>query len=154
MTAIIGFPSLGTFTGYKQLQFEFDRELKVLYSWMKPESRPCFNPGLVQEITEAESEIESQQGWISHSGRAERLQYAVFGSRFPGVFNLGGDLDLFLKLISRQDRGTLASYARTCVQNIYRRITGFGAQITTIALVQGKAMGGGFECALATDIVV
>src|SRR5947208_3413917 len=85
MTAIIGFPLLGTFTGYKQLQFEFDRELKILYSWMKPESRPCFNPGLVQEITRAESEIESQQGWISHSGRAERLQYAVFGSKFPGV---------------------------------------------------------------------
>ncbi len=154
MNPVVDFRSPDTLTGYKQLDFEFDQELNTLFSWMKPSSRPCFNPGLVQEISRSESTIESNEGWITHRGQAQRIENAVFGSRFPGVFNLGGDLDLFLKLITRQDRATLDGYARECVRNIHRRTTGFGSQITTIALVQGRAMGGGFECALGADIIV
>ena len=37
---------------------------------------------------------------------------------------------------------------------MHRRISGFGADISTISLVQGKAFGGGFECALASDMIV
>ncbi len=61
---------------------------------------------------------------------------------------------MFFQSIMRQDRDTLEGYARKCIENIYRRVTGFGAEIQTIALVQGKALGGGFECALAADIIV
>jgi len=53
-----------------------------------------------------------------------------------------------------RDRELLADYAHLCVENIHRRATGFGAQITSIALVQGKALGGGFECALASDVII
>ena len=37
---------------------------------------------------------------------------------------------------------------------MYRRISGFHSDIATISLVQGKAFGGGFECALASDTIV
>jgi DSF synthase len=154
MNAVVNFSSLGTPAGLRQLEFEFDIELKTLFSWMKPRSRPCFNPDLVREITRAESLLETQQGWMLHAGRPARVDYAVFGSRFPGVFSLGGDLELFLRLITRQERAPLEAYARECVQNIHRRITGLGGYVTTISLVQGKAMGGGFECALAADLIV
>ena len=78
----------------------------------------------------------------------------VFASEVPGVFNLGGDLDLFVESIARRDRESLSKYAHACVDNIYRRHVGFNAGIGTISLVQGKALGGGFECALASDVIV
>lgn len=154
MNAIVDFPSPTTLDSYKQLDIEFDGELKTLFSWMKLTPRPCFNPAFVDEVERSERLLESHQGWINDRGQPERVDYVVFGSRTPSVFSLGGDLGLFLQSIMRQDRDTLAQYAHKCIENIYRRATGFGAQIQTIALVQGKALGGGFECALAADIIV
>jgi len=37
---------------------------------------------------------------------------------------------------------------------MFRRVRGFGADVVTYSLVQGRAFGGGFECALASEIIV
>jgi DSF synthase len=154
MNALVEFPTFATTQQYTQLSYEFDAELKTIFSWMKPAPRPCFNRTLVQEIGSAEALLESHQGWISDQGTPQRVDYVVFGSAVPGVYNLGGDLELFVQAILSRDRDTLSTYAHECVRNIYRRHTGFGANIGTISLVQGKALGGGFECALASDLIV
>jgi DSF synthase len=154
MNAIVDFPTLATVNAYTQLELNFDRELRTLFSWMNPSPRPCFNTVLVDEIGRSERLLELHQGHINEGGRPERVDYVVFGSRTPGVFNLGGDLNMFIQSIMRRDRALLSQYAHLCVENIHRRATGFGAQITTVALLQGKAMGGGFECALANDIII
>src|SRR5688572_32819961 len=58
-------------------------------------------------------------------------------------------------LIKAGDREAIANYARLCIDNMYRRITNFRSPtMTTISLVQGDALGGGFECALASDVIV
>jgi DSF synthase len=154
MNAIVDFPTLATVNGYTQLELNFDSELRTLFSWMNAAPRPCFNSVLVGEIGRSEKLLELHQGHINHNGKPERVDNVVFGSRTPGVFNLGGDLSMFIQAIMRKDRELLSQYAHVCVENIHRRATGFGAQITTIALLQGKAMGGGFECALANDIII
>ena len=77
------------------------------------------------------------------------------GSRAPRVFNLGGDLALFVLLIKARDRDALAHYARLCIDNLYPRIKNYySPTLTTISLVQGDALGGGFECALSSDVLV
>lgn len=154
MNAVVDFPTLTTLKSYTQLELEFDSELKTLFSWMRPAPRPCFNAALLQEIQHCERALELHQGHFHDSGRLERVSYIVFGSRIPGVFNLGGDLSMLIDAIMRKDRDLLAHYANLCVDNQYRRATGFGAQITTVSLLQGKALGGGFEAALATDLIV
>lgn len=154
MNAIVEFPTLTTLKSYTQLELEFDAELKTLFSWMRATARPCFNPGLLNEIKHCEQALELHQGHFHDSGRLERVSYMVFGSRTPGVFNLGGDLSMFIEAIMRRDRELLNYYAHLCVDNQYRRTTGFGAQITTVSLLQGKALGGGFEAALATDLII
>lgn len=154
MNAIVDFPTLTTLNAYTQLELEFDPELRTLFSWMRPTPRACFTSNLLEEVQRCEQLLEANQGYLNHCGRPERVEYLVAGSRIPGVFNLGGDLSMFLQAIMRQDRELLSYYAKLCVENIHRRIRGFGAQVRTITLVQGKALGGGFECALAADIIV
>jgi DSF synthase len=154
VNAIVEFPSLAESSQLKQVDIEFDAESSTVYWWMRPEPRPCFNAGLLEESKEFEGRIEQHNGWFLHNGKEHRIENAVFGSRTPGVFNLGGDLSMFVQAILRKDQQSLAYYGRLCVDNMYRRIVGYNAQIATFSLVQGKAFGGGFECALASEFII
>jgi DSF synthase len=78
----------------------------------------------------------------------------VLASGAPGVFNLGGDLSLFIQLIENRDRVGLLRYGTACVEVLYRNYIGHGLPITTISLVQGECLGGGFEAALSSDIII
>jgi DSF synthase len=82
------------------------------------------------------------------------LEYAVLASKVPGVFNLGGDLSLFSRLIDAHDREGLLQYGRACVKVLFRNYQGHGLPLTTISLVQGECLGGGFEAALSSDVIV
>ena len=72
----------------------------------------------------------------------------------PGVYNLGGDLALFRDAIGRHDRDALLAYGHACIDNVFAWATNFGQPLTTIALVEGDAMGGGFESALSASFLV
>jgi len=48
----------------------------------------------------------------------------------------------------------LLEYGRACVEVLYRNYRGHGLPITTISLVQGECLGGGFEAALSSDVIV
>ena len=82
------------------------------------------------------------------------INYAVIASKIPGVFSLGGDLSLFREAISTRDRDMLVQYGRKCVDNLYPWSRNCDLPLTTIALVQGDALGGGFECALSASVLV
>jgi DSF synthase len=70
------------------------------------------------------------------------------------AFNLGGDLEYFCDAIRRQDRHALLTYARQCVRGVHAFHTGLDAGAPSIALVQGDALGGGFEAALSCHTIV
>jgi DSF synthase len=154
MNAIVDFPIFDARTTYQTLEVELARELRTLFMWMNPKGRPCFTPDLVHDIHAFESLLESHQGNVFDGNTQTRVDYVVFGSRTPGVYNLGGDLEMFIGSILRRDRSTIAHYARLCIECAFRRHTGFGAGVTTVGLVQGKALGGGFESALACNYII
>ena len=154
MNAIADFPALANSNHLKQIEIDYDPETLTLYWWMKPTPRPCFNAAFLEESYDFERRLQQHQGWMIHAGKQCKIENAVFGSRVPGVFNLGGDLSLFIQAILRKDRDALVRYGDLCVDNMYRRVCGFDAGIVTYSLLQGRAFGGGFECALASEVIV
>src|SRR5207344_2632652 len=91
--------------------------------------------------------LAANRGCVEIEGEKRQVDYYVTGSRTPGVFNLGGDLALFVMLIKTGDREALAQYAKLCIDVQYPRSQSFfSPSLTSIALVQGDALGGGFEC--------
>ena len=84
----------------------------------------------------------------------DRMQYFVFGSRLPGIYNLGGDIVFFADRIRAGDHAAMHAYAHLCIDVIHGNYTAFQMPIVTIALVQGDALGGGFEDALSHDVLV
>jgi DSF synthase len=61
---------------------------------------------------------------------------------------------LFKQLIDRQDRHGLLRYGRACIDVLYRQYVGHDLPLSTISLVQGECLGGGFEAALSSDVIV
>jgi DSF synthase len=59
-----------------------------------------------------------------------------------------------VSLIQARDRDTLLHYAKLCVDNMYPRICSYNSPLTTISLVQGEALGGGFETALSSNVII
>jgi DSF synthase len=78
----------------------------------------------------------------------------VAASKTENVFNLGGDLALFVQLVKSQDRDALAHYAKLCVDNMHSRTCNYNSPLITISLVQGEALGGGFETALSSNVII
>ena len=138
-----------------QYQTEFEPTSGTLWGFFSPRGTACFSLGLLKDIRAHDSALAVNGGHIEVDGVSSKVNYYVLGSRTPRVFNLGGDLALFVLLIKARDRDALAHYAKLCIDNLYPRIQNFySSTLTTISLVQGDALGGGFECALASDVIV
>lgn len=137
-----------------QLRAHFDRETRALWSVWAPEPRPCFNPALLADIRTFQEFVSASGGRIDCFGEEHPIEYVVLASATPGVFNLGGDLDLFKQLIDRQDRQGLLRYGRACIDVLYRQYAAHDLPLSTISLVQGECLGGGFEAALSSDVIV
>jgi DSF synthase len=86
--------------------------------------------------------------------RPNDLRYLLLGSRTPGVFNLGGDLDFFAAKIRERDRQALVAYGESCVRILHRNINCLGFPMLTIGLAQGDALGGGFESLLSFNVII
>jgi len=144
--------SLTEQTAYEQLDVEWNEDEGTVWCNMNPRPRPCFNAQLLDEITRLASSFEGFG--VDRDSLLTRPHFVVFTSRMPGVFNLGGDLGLFRQLIETRDRNGLEAYARSCIDAVYKVATAYDLPMTTISLVQGSALGGGMEGALAANVVV
>jgi DSF synthase len=82
------------------------------------------------------------------------IHYLILLSKVPGIFSMGGDLKLFSKLIKERDREQLLDYGLKCIKVLYLNSVNMHLPVTTISLIEGQAFGGGFECALSSNIVI
>jgi DSF synthase len=63
-------------------------------------------------------------------------------------------LILFRTAILERDRNQLIQYGKKCVDNLFPWHRNCDLPMTTFSLVQGDALGGGFEAALSATVVV
>ena len=78
----------------------------------------------------------------------------VTRSDLDGIFLLGGDLALFRYYIEKQDLEGLKRYGRKAVRAIWSLINGLHSRRLTVSYVNGEAQGGGFECALGSNVLI
>jgi DSF synthase len=138
----------------RQLRVRYDRATRSIWSYWSPTPRPCFNPSLLADIRTYYDLLARSGSRIDCQGEECPIEYVVLASATPGVFNLGGDLDLFKQLIDAQDQAGLLRYGRACIDVLYRNYIGHELPVTTISLVQGECLGGGFEAALSGDLII
>ena len=135
-----------------EFDLSFDAEEKILWCYFDFSGRPCFTPAVLEQSRRIQTLLRT----LATEAEADEppVRYLVLASRAPGVWNLGGDLGLFAELIRNGDRDGLTRYARLCCEVGYTNATLYHLPIITIALVQGEALGGGYEAALSSNVVV
>ncbi len=131
-----------------------DTEFGAFWANLRPGSPKYFTPELIAALRQGQMQVETRIREDLDSGREDRLQYQILTSRIPGVFSLGGDLALFRRLMRNQDRDALLQYACACIDLVYTNAVNYKLPVVTISLIQGQALGGGFEAALAANVVV
>lgn len=124
------------------------------YIFWKPRPRPCFTLQLLDELHRFTEDVAGRVRKDLDAGRTPDVRYTVAVSDLPGVFNYGGDLDLFTRMIRNRDADGLLDYAMRCVRIGHGFSVGFDLPLTTIALLEGRAQGGGLEAALSCNILI
>jgi DSF synthase len=135
---------------YSQLTTHYDAKYKAGWYYMNAKPRPCFTSVLLDELNDYAADIKLQ---MKNTGQ-EKYDYLILCSNVDNVFNLGGDLAVFLELIKNKNYNGLLEYATKCIDVLYHNMTHLDSELTTIALVQGDALGGGFEGALASNVLI
>ena len=114
--------------------------------------RACFSTLLIKEVREYQKRISDRLTLQATNGDL-RLAHVVLASD-ADVFNLGGDLELFCRLIESRNREHLLAYARQCVEGVFGFHDQLNRNVHSVALVQGDALGGGFEAALSCHSII
>jgi DSF synthase len=135
---------------FTQLTTYLDTHNGIAWGYMHADPRPCFSPSLLKELHSWNNFLVQEIDKLEHP-----VHYQVCASSVEGIFNLGGDLDLFRQLIEQRDKDALLRYAVACIEPLYSFATHLNRPgLKTISLVQGDALGGGFECALAANVLI
>lgn len=138
---------------YREIDVCITEEDSAFWCYMKPRSRPSFTCQLLIDLAHMQQTI-GEMFARTRAGAPAPFDTFILGSRTRNVFNLGGDLTLFAQQIRRRDAVGLRAYAQACVTAGYANYSGYDHGIVTIALMQGNALGGGFESALSCDVLI
>lgn len=138
-------------TGFTQLTTFFDEHNQIAWGYMHAEPRQCYTQPLLHELFNWYTDLTRQ---IDDPNQTD-VSYMVTASSVPGIFSLGGDLALFKTSIENKDRHTLMRYAKACIEPLYMIASHLNRpDLKSITLVQGDALGGGFECALSGNVLI
>jgi DSF synthase len=136
---------------FSQLTTYYDDLNQIAWGYMHSEPRPCFTSTLLSELI-------SWWGGIAnriHNPESADTRYVVLASSHDDIYNLGGDLNTFHKLITDRDYDHLLRYAQSCIEVIYLNAMHLSRpHVKSISLVQGDALGGGLECALSCNTLI
>ncbi|HYG85654.1 MAG TPA: crotonase/enoyl-CoA hydratase family protein [Azospirillum sp.] len=138
-------------TQLRTLDLRYNAQDRILWCQFRFSGRPCFSEAMLEDFAAVRQMLHR----IFAVAKEEiPVRIVALTSPLPGVWNLGGDLDLFVRLIRERNRDRLLAYARAATESGYHYTTSFGLPLLTVSVVQGDALGGGFEAALSSNVII
>lgn len=84
----------------------------------------------------------------------ENIKYVFLTSANKEVWNMGGDLEMFVNSVLQKKEDIIRDYAYKCVEVLSVINKGFYNDVIVLSVIQGNAFGGGFECALSGGYII
>ena len=126
---------------YKHFKVDYYPEHELLIWKINSKGIPNFS---LEGLKEFETFADDLQ--MVFADKSYPLKYIASASLHDEVYNMGGDLPFFYENIISKNRAVLTEYAHSCVTAIYNIYNSFNLPAISVALVEGNAYGGGFEC--------
>jgi DSF synthase len=142
-------PTASPDTTYDTIDIELDASEPIFWCWMHPLGKPIVTSELLMDLKIMHRSLPS----ILDRAK-EPVGYYVFASRTCGTYSLGGDLSFFAESVRTGNRAAVRAYAHHCIDVVWQHVISFNRPLITMALVQGDALGGGFETALSCDVII
>lgn len=136
---------------FVQNRVTYDPQLKTVWTRMAFPSRPSFNWEFMREAQRIQDELEAN----AKDPAGEPVRFHVLASAVPNTYCLGGDIETFARLIREADQQGMIAYAQQAIDLMHGNVAyreRCGA--ISISLVEGDALGGGFEAALSCDVFI
>ena len=146
-------PDANQDVAFTQFSTRYDSANSAIWCWLNPRPRPCMNSNLLNELVTLQRLLTSTYK-NQHSDTIWPFRHLVIASKVPGIYNLGGDLELIYDCIVNNDRSRLRDYAYKAIDLLQANINNLDLPISMISLVQGQALGAGFEAALSCDVII
>lgn len=113
-----------------------------------------FTPALLGELRSVIDGLRRTDGQWPVGSTTTDIGYLVLKSSDPEYFSVGGDLKHFRTCIAEGNAAALLGYSSQCLDLLADWSNLLKDRMTSIALVQGRALGGGFEMALSADYII
>lgn len=131
---------------------QLEAQTGILWAEMQHSERACFTPALMRDGRTFQQHLRRLYAGFAQAEMPFR--YLAWTSRARGVWSLGGDLTTFTRLIRARDREGLRRYAHSSIDVLYDNYRALDLPILTVAVVEGDAIGGGFEAMVTNDLVI
>jgi DSF synthase len=138
---------------YEDIFVALDPDQQTFWVRARKQGVPCFSANMLRELNVAHRTIHRLFD-DREPGAPAPVKFLVACSDTPGVFSYGGDLALFRRCVQAGDRVMLSNYAYACVETMYNNAFGFDVPVTSLCVVEGDALGGGFEAALSFNYMI
>lgn len=137
---------------YPHLATRFEPETGILWARMRHLERACYTPEVMRDMRDFQLHLRDLYAGASLDDCPVR--WLVWASDAPKAWSLGGDLATFTRMIRSGDESGLRAYAHLAIDILHDNHVGMDLPILTVALIQGDAIGGGFEAMLTDDVVI
>jgi DSF synthase len=137
---------------FETLDFTYDPDTRSAWMSYKADAPPYYTFQTLVDTVDVRESLRA----LYQSAPPEQfpVRYFVMASNRPGIFKLGGDLAEFADCIRRGDEATLTAYAHTCIDSVHGLVNAFDLPIVSLSVVNGQALGGGLEGALAQHFIM
>jgi DSF synthase len=135
-----------------EVQLAYEPEIKTLWVTIKPELKPVFTLQLLDSLGKIQRAISALWGAPDQYQRAP-VRFLAFRGTGP-FFTLGGDLDFYLDCLAKNDRASLAEYARLSTEGAVWNAGGLNGLVITLSTIHAKAIGGGIDAPRSCNIMI
>lgn len=148
-TNVTHFPEHSTLEqSYIALRYDQDYG-GIQWGIKRPNAPKRYTLPLLKEIRKRQQDVIN----AVHNGD-KPISYQILTSAIPNIYSLGGDLEFFLEASARGDRDALLDYARLATEVVYNSASNYNLPVTTINVIKGISFGGGFESAMAANVII